>query len=151
VSLGTTSRPRRRHCSHSVWPCLPARVAMTLPVQKFRSVSNSQLPELTCCAISNNCITRGLMSSLTYLSGFYAVRTVYFGMKLYNDQRNAQVSHLFIYLLPRLGSSVGIAIGYGLGGAGIEFRWGRYFPHLSRPALGPTQPPAFYCVHKNHH
>jgi hypothetical protein len=30
---------------------------------------------------------------------FYAVRTVYFGTKLYNDQRNAQVFNLFIYLL----------------------------------------------------
>jgi hypothetical protein len=39
------------------------------------------------------------------------------------------------------GSSVGIATGYGLDGPGIESRWGRYFPHLSRPALGPTQPP----------
>jgi hypothetical protein len=39
------------------------------------------------------------------------------------------------------GSSVGIATGYGLNGPGIEFRWGRDFPHLSRPALGPTQPP----------
>jgi hypothetical protein len=38
-------------------------------------------------------------------------------------------------------SSVGIAIGYGLDGPGIEFRWGRDFPHLPRPALGPTQPP----------
>jgi hypothetical protein len=35
-------------------------------------------------------------------------------------------------------SSVGIATGYGLGGPGIETRWGRDFPHLSRP---PTQPP----------
>ena len=39
------------------------------------------------------------------------------------------------------GSSVGIATGYGLDGTGIESRWGRDFMHLSRPALGPTQPP----------
>ena len=38
-------------------------------------------------------------------------------------------------------SSVGIATGYGLDGPGIESRWGRDFLHLSRPALGPTQPP----------
>jgi hypothetical protein len=39
------------------------------------------------------------------------------------------------------GSSVGIAIGCGLDGPGIESRCGRDFPHLSRPDLGPTQPP----------
>jgi len=39
------------------------------------------------------------------------------------------------------GSVVGIATGYGLDGPGIESRWGRDFPHLSRPTLGPTQPP----------
>jgi len=39
------------------------------------------------------------------------------------------------------GSSVGIATGYGLEGPGIELGWGRDFPHLSRPALGPIQPP----------
>jgi hypothetical protein len=39
------------------------------------------------------------------------------------------------------GSVVGIATGYGLDGPGIESRWGRDFPHLSRPALGLTQPP----------
>jgi hypothetical protein len=39
------------------------------------------------------------------------------------------------------GSSVGIVTDYGLDGPGIESRWGRDFPHLSRPALGPTQPP----------
>ena len=41
------------------------------------------------------------------------------------------------------GSSVGIVTGYGLDGPAIESRWGvggRDFPHLSRPALGPTQP-----------
>jgi hypothetical protein len=30
---------------------------------------------------------------------------------------------------------------YGLNGPGIESRLGRDFPHLSRPAQGPTQPP----------
>ena len=35
----------------------------------------------------------------------------------------------------------GIETGYGLDGPGIESRWGRDFPHLSRPALGPTQTP----------
>ena len=35
-------------------------------------------------------------------------------------------------------SSFGIATRYGLDGPGIESRWGRDFPHTSRPALGPT-------------
>ena len=38
-------------------------------------------------------------------------------------------------------SSVGIVTRYGLDGLGVEYRWRRDFPHLSRPALGPTQPP----------
>jgi len=41
------------------------------------------------------------------------------------------------------GSVVSIATGYGLEGPGIESWWGggQDFPHLSIPALGPTQPP----------
>jgi len=37
-------------------------------------------------------------------------------------------------------SSVSIATGYRLDSPGIESRRERDFPHLSRPALGPTQP-----------
>jgi hypothetical protein len=37
-------------------------------------------------------------------------------------------------------SSLGIATGYRLDGPGIESEWGRDFLHMSRPALGPTQP-----------
>jgi hypothetical protein len=39
------------------------------------------------------------------------------------------------------GSVVGIATTYGLDGPWIESRWGQDFPHLSRPAMRPTQPP----------
>jgi len=39
------------------------------------------------------------------------------------------------------GSSAGIATGYWMDGPGIESQWRRDFPHLSRPALWPTQSP----------
>ena len=38
-------------------------------------------------------------------------------------------------------SSVGMATRYGLDGPWIESRCGRHFPHVSRPAVRPTQPP----------
>ena len=49
----------------------------------------------------------------------------------------------FVQITDQLGpgSVVGIATGYRLDGPGIESRWGRNFPHLSRPTLGPIQPP----------
>jgi hypothetical protein len=37
--------------------------------------------------------------------------------------------------------TVGTENRYGLDGPGIESRWARDFPHLSKPALWPTQPP----------
>ena len=55
-------------------------------------------------------------------------------------ESHVYITVLYVYKCGR-GSSVGIATGYGLDGPGIESRWGRDFPHLSRPALGPTQPP----------
>jgi hypothetical protein len=36
-------------------------------------------------------------------------------------------------------SCIRIATRYGLGGPGIESRWGQDFPHSSRPALEPIQ------------
>ena len=50
-----------------------------------------------------------------------------------------KISHM-LYFVGR-GSSVGVVSRYGLDGPGIETRWQRDFPHSSRPALGPTQPP----------
>jgi hypothetical protein len=56
----------------------------------------------------------------------------------------------FIYVILKLslgyrvtgpGSADGIATGYMLDGPGIESRGGARFSHLSRPALGSTQPP----------
>jgi len=54
--------------------------------------------------------------------------------------KGALYLYIYIYICVPC-SVVGIATGYGLDGPGIESRWRRDFPHLSRPSLGPTQPP----------
>jgi hypothetical protein len=69
----------------------------------------------------------------------------------YSHQNFCKVSSTYISTLNLIiitiiiingpGSSVGIATGYGLDGPGIESWWGRDFSHMSRLALGPTQPP----------
>ena len=42
---------------------------------------------------------------------------------------------------PVSGFRLSTATRYRLNGPGIEARWGRDFPHPSRPSLGPTPPP----------
>jgi hypothetical protein len=56
---------------------------------------------------------------------------------------NAVLKYFPVHLHDRVGRDgvVGIATRCGLDGAGIESRKRRDFQHLSRPALGPTQPP----------
>jgi hypothetical protein len=49
------------------------------------------------------------------------------------------VTHTYLFCGP--GSSVDIATGYGLDGPGVQSWWGQDFSHMSRRALGPTQPP----------
>ena len=49
--------------------------------------------------------------------------------------------HIYIHIYGEPGSVVGIATAYGMHGPAIESRYERDFPHLSRQALRPTQPP----------
>jgi hypothetical protein len=43
-------------------------------------------------------------------------------------------------------SLVSIAIRHGMDGPGIESWWKQDFPHLSRPAVGPIQPPVQWVM-----
>jgi hypothetical protein len=52
-------------------------------------------------------------------------------------QKSIDCIYIYIYNCGP-GSSVGIATGYGVNGPGIESPWELDFPHLCRPALGPT-------------
>ena len=51
------------------------------------------------------------------------------------------ISILYALICMAQDNWVGIATCFGMDGSGIEFRWKQDFPHLSRPALGPTQHP----------
>ena len=59
-----------------------------------------------------------------------------------NQDPSTRKKHRMAYTLLLFMKTLILATRYGLEGPGIESRWGRGdLPHLSRPALGPTQPP----------
>jgi hypothetical protein len=78
----------------------------------------------------------------THISWIYAVILQLFVFTICATCNYVSREIYFVLLhLCGSGNSVGIATGYGLDGPGIESRWGRDFPHLSIPALGPNRPP----------
>ena len=61
--------------------------------------------------------------------------------KYHDSQKSREIFNHQNWITRNKGSSVGIATRYGLDGPGVESRSIRDFPHLSRPAPRPTQPP----------
>ena len=84
-----------------------------------------------------------------------AVQELHFVHSLHQSEKSQQTLHSLQHSvrrsvsnsrrLPKLSTSrdtvVGTATRCGLDGPGIACRWGRDFPHQSRPDLEPTQPP----------
>ena len=69
------------------------------------------------------------------MSGGYTSAFLYAFMSYPFTYTSPMLIHSFV---GRCSSDV-IASAYGLDGPGIESRWGRDFPYLSRPAVRPTQ------------
>jgi hypothetical protein len=69
------------------------------------------------------------------ISYVYYVR----GAQIPGTRSLGQLTFVSWHLIWAGGGIVGIVTCYGLDGPEIESRWGRDFPHLSRPALGLTQ------------
>jgi len=61
-------------------------------------------------------------------------------------RRCLYLEYRYEYFNVGLDISVDIAPGYGLDRPGIEFRCWRNFPHSSRPTLGETRPPIYFCL-----
>ena len=82
-------------------------------------------------------------TALRVCQNYFNNCTVNIFIIFYNDKHAELIEKLSqsSYMIRGPGSSVSIATDYGLDVPVIESRWGRDFPHLSKPALGPAKPP----------
>jgi hypothetical protein len=89
----------------------------------------------------NLCVAVCIVCFVLFCVLFVCKCVLYYSHRVATQLQLTNISYHIPYIICGPGSSVGIAISYGLNGPGIETRWERDFPHLSKPSLGPTQPP----------
>jgi hypothetical protein len=106
---------------------------LTVEIQCMWNVQTSMIPVIIGATGS---ISKSFRKYLSNVPGKHEIRKV---------QKTAILGTADILQVGWDGSVV-IATRYGLVGSRIESRWGRYFPHLSIPALEPTQPPVQWIL-----
>jgi len=137
------SRHTLRICN-TYSPCTSVMVIRTrinvtfIGTSPLTFLSLPSLPRL----INSFChLTSHFLTHIHKISQFHVGLTRSFLHLLCHFLSLASFLYPFLQILSGPGSVAVIATGYVLDGPGIESRWRRDFPHLSTPALGPTQPP----------
>ena len=122
------------------WNVRSFKLASTLKAQY--SVNISRMKGYLRCIWGEKAKSAGREWSPSLLATLLSVSLPFFFFLLCLISFSSLLLSLFIsFCILGRDSVVGIATRYGLDGPGIESWWGRDFPHPSRPALGPTQPP----------
>jgi hypothetical protein len=131
-------------CSMKAWNFLTTEVTVVCRrVSGYRALVLILFPpgvsEYTYPRFRNWQCVRGMFCPVLMNIGISTGRSRLYIKVIFEQSNCSDILHVKRKLGP--GSVVGIATADGLDGPGIESRWGRDFPHLSRPALRPTQPP----------
>ena len=128
-----------RNAEHSEWCHILFSSMKTLSIcDTNRSCIHVEVFAVMCTLRSNSYVLIIYRMIQEEISIFWKVMVSIIVRKI-SYERVSTSEWLSKYSVP--GSSVSIATGYGLDCPGIESWWRRDFPHLSRPALGPTQRP----------